>query len=527
MQRIILFSLLSLTQWACTSTQETVLPVPFDEPVPASAFEFVVVQLNDVYEISPLDAGRVGGLARVATVINQLKEKNPNTIAVLSGDFLSPSLISSLSEEVDGKKQRIAGAQIIAAFNAMGLDYVTFGNHEFDIKAPDLQRRLDESEFVYLSSNVMQKTEGQPPRPFMQHGKAIPNIATHIFKTDSGADVKLGLIGVTLPFNQAAYVHYEEVNAAGLAAFNQAKEDHDIVFAITHLSMEGDEQFARAIPDLPFIIGGHEHSDSLTTVGNTRIAKADANARTIYIHWIQYDLENKDISIWSQLMPITSDIKEDPHTAEVVASWEKKAEALIGNMGYDANAVITTLPVALDGRESIIRNYQTNLGRLITCAMLDIDETADFAFINSGSIRIDDKLNGQIQERDVLRTLPFGGPVIHGRFKGDVLQRVLEAGLVANKDAGGYFQITGNVVNIDGSYRLNGTAIDPEAMYEVVLPEFLSLGLEENLDFMDEEGEYNEIKAADVNLDIRNLVIRYLKRTDWENDCSFSGIKQF
>lgn len=524
--RIITLLLSVLLLSNCTTSQ----PASVAPAHRAGPFAFVIVQLNDVYEISPLDGGRTGGLARVATVIKQVKEKNPNTISVLSGDFLSPSLISSLSVQEAGERRPIAGAQIVEVFNTMGLDYVTFGNHEFDIKSTDLQQRMDDAEFTFFSSNVRFKPGNTPPRPFTQKGAPLPDVATHTFTTPAGDALRLGFIGLTLPFNQADYVHYEGIYEAGKASFASAQENHDLVFAITHLTIEEDAQLARTLPDLPLIIGGHEHSDTLTTVGNARIAKADANARTLYIHWITYDPTTEDLDIWSQLMPITNDIKPDPHTAGVVAAWEARADALIGDMGYDANNVIATLPAAFDGREEVIRNHQTNLGRLIACAMLQADNEAQFAFINSGSIRIDDTLNGQLQQRDILRTLPFGGPVVHGTFSGEVLLRVLEAGLVANRDAGGYFQVTGNLVNDAGAWLLDGAPIEPRESYQAVLPEFLSLGLEENLEFMAKEGQYRPVSSVladeNANVDIRNLVIQYLKKPDWINTCAFAGTEQ-
>ena len=137
-------------------------------------------------------------------------------------------------------------------------------------------------------------------------------------------------------------------------------------------------------------------------------------------------------------------------------------------MGYNANEVITALPVPFDGREEQIRNSQTNLGRLVACAMIDADPNAELAFINSGSIRIDDILSGQIQQRDILRTLPFGGSVVHGSLTGSVLNKVLEAGLIANKDAGGYFQTTANVSSGQNGFEVNGRPIDPETTLAVV-----------------------------------------------------------
>ena len=59
--------------------------------------EVIFLQINDVYEIAPLEGGTVGGMARLATLRNQLIEENPNTLTVLAGDFLNPSVIATLS----------------------------------------------------------------------------------------------------------------------------------------------------------------------------------------------------------------------------------------------------------------------------------------------------------------------------------------------------------------------------------------------------------------------------------------------
>ena len=96
--------------------------------------EVVFLQINDVYEIAPL-GDNTGGLARVADVRQELLAKNPNTFTVLAGDFISPSVIGTLKYE--GK--RIRGRQMVETLNALGLDWVVFGNHEFDYDQEDLQ----------------------------------------------------------------------------------------------------------------------------------------------------------------------------------------------------------------------------------------------------------------------------------------------------------------------------------------------------------------------------------------------------
>jgi 2',3'-cyclic-nucleotide 2'-phosphodiesterase (5'-nucleotidase family) len=119
--------------------------------------QWTILQLNDVYEMLPLDQQRKGGLARVASVRQLLLQENPQTFTILAGDFLSPSALSQ--SKVNGTP--LNGKQMIASFNTLGLDYVTFGNHEFDLTQSDLISRMNESTFKWISSNVFQSGTNQ------------------------------------------------------------------------------------------------------------------------------------------------------------------------------------------------------------------------------------------------------------------------------------------------------------------------------------------------------------------------------
>ena len=41
-----------------------------------------------------------------------------------------------------------------ATLNILGIDFVTFGNHEFDLNQTELISRMNESTFTWISSNV-------------------------------------------------------------------------------------------------------------------------------------------------------------------------------------------------------------------------------------------------------------------------------------------------------------------------------------------------------------------------------------
>ena len=111
---------------------------------------FTILQVNDVYEIDAIQNNQYGSMARVETIRQELLQKDANTMTMIAGDFLNPSLVGTMKFE--GKK--ISGRQMVEVMNAMDFDLAAFGNHEFDVKEHELQDRLDQSEFPWISANI-------------------------------------------------------------------------------------------------------------------------------------------------------------------------------------------------------------------------------------------------------------------------------------------------------------------------------------------------------------------------------------
>lgn len=89
-------------------------PARAQEPAPAQkGAQLTILQINDVYETVPVDG--LGGLARVATLKQNVARAGSTPVLVLAGDFLPSSVASSIFQ----------GEQMIAAFDAMGLDLAT------------------------------------------------------------------------------------------------------------------------------------------------------------------------------------------------------------------------------------------------------------------------------------------------------------------------------------------------------------------------------------------------------------------
>src|SRR5690348_4475997 len=202
-----------------------------------------LLQVNDVYQFAPVDQGTRGGLGRLLTLRKSIQQENPNALFLLAGDTISPSV-----ESITYK-----GAQMIEAWNAIGLDYATFGNHEFDFGPDVLRERMRESKFGWVTANVIDNKTGQP----------FGGVQPFVIREFGG--VKIGIFGLVLPETKTTSrpgPDLEFRNPCDVAK-KMVSEIHDrgakVVVALTHLSMREDKEVARCA-DVDLIIGGHEHT---------------------------------------------------------------------------------------------------------------------------------------------------------------------------------------------------------------------------------------------------------------------------
>ena len=471
------------------------------------------LQLNDVYEISPLEGDKVGGMARVATLKKHLKKENKNTFTFMAGDFLSPSLLSTIKY----KGQRIKGQQMIEAMNSVGFDLVTFGNHEFDLSKNELQQRLNESNFAWTSANARQKVSGDT-YPFYKERNGIKKFVsdTHILeaKDTDGTAIKMGFFSVMLPSNPTNYVAYTDALEQAKRAYTSLLSRADIIFGLTHLKLEDDKKIAALLPDIPLIMGGHEHSNMLVDVGSTKIAKADANAKTVYIHRIDYDKKSKKYKLTSELKAINKEIAKNDSTQAVVDKWSSILDKQIQEIVSNPKEIIHYAKIPLDGRDAPIRRSQTNLGKLIVRAMAyGFNNEVDCALVNSGSIRLDDQLTGEINSIDIFRVLPFGGGILKVDLKGNLLKEVLDYGL-SRVGKGAYLQrYLAELDSDSNTWKINNKPLDVNKTYKVAFSDYLLKGLDIPFLKPDNKDVFNVYKPTDTELgsDIRKTIIAYLK----------------
>ncbi len=460
-----------------------------------------LLHLNDVYEIDPVSGGAQGGLARVATLKKRLLKENPNTYAILAGDLFSPSALGA----APFKAGHLDGRQMVATLNQLGLDYITFGNHEFDLNKDSFYTRLSESRSTWISSNV-----------FDEKGSPFPGVSESEIITvtdDSNNTVRIGLFGVTLASNKKSYVTYKDPLKTARAMVKSLRGEVDILIAVTHLDIEQDMQIAKDLPEVDLILGGHEHENIQIWRGLdfTPIFKADANARTVYVHELIFDIEKRKLQIVSQLRFITGEIPDDPETVRVIKKWRDIGYNGFRRAGFRPENIVVRTTQSLDGLESSVRNNSTRLTKLICKGMMDVSPGTDLAIYNAGSVRIDDLIPpGKISEYDVIRILPFGGDVVSVKMKGRLLKRVLDQGK-RNRGTGGYLQMANVSLSEDGTkWFINGKKLKSGRKYKIAISDFLLTGNESGLGYLTEDNK--NITDIRRHGDIRKALIARLQK---------------
>lgn len=453
---------LLLTGLVITTPAQKATPTPpAQNPAPVRV---TLLQVNDVYQFTPVDRGTRGGLGRILTLRKQIQAASPNTLLLMAGDTISPS-VETLTYK---------GAQMIDAWNAIGLDYAVFGNHEFDLGPEVLAERVKQSRFPWLSANVINQKTGAT------FAGSVPYVVREV------GGVKIGLLGLVLPETKTTSkpgpdAEFLDVcETANKYVPQMLSEGAGVIIALTHLSLREDKELARCA-DIDLIIGGHEHTLQQSFAGHAPIFKMTADAREmgqfdLYINPNTNRLESLD---W-QVHAITDATPED---ATFTAAMSKYKDFLAG-----LSKIVGRTKEPLDARSAANRQQETNIGSFIADTFR-IAVTADVALVNGGSIRADEIIApGPLTERDVVSLLPYADPLLKLQVSGATLRAVLEHGLARvapNAEPGAFPQVSGVRFVYDAkkpagsrlvSVTVSGKPLDDSKTYTLATSRFVAEG---------------------------------------------------
>jgi len=452
----------------------------------------VILHTNDTH--SRILEGKNDGMgfAKLATEIAKVRAENSNVLLLDAGDTLHGQTFATLTK----------GESIVQLLNLMKYDAMTPGNHDFNYGQEQLSVLAGKMNFPLLSSNI-KKADG------------TTYLTSSTIKEIGG--LKVGIFGLSTPEtaykthpNNVIGLTFADPIAEAKAMVAQLQDKTDVIVCLSHLGLDEGSEFtskkvAEAVTGIDIIVDGHSHTvlkDGLR-VGETLIGQTgdyDKNLGMIELTVSDGKVTASKASLFTKEQGAA--LVPDPAMASLITALDNGNKLI-------TDVKVGTTSVVLDGERGKVRRGETNLGNLITAAMLDATG-ADVAFTNGGGIRASIDA-GDITRGEIITVLPFGNYVVVKNVTGQDLLDALELGVSKYPEENGPFphvagiQFTFDAGKATGSRIVSafmkGASIDPKATYVLATNDFMAAGGDGYTMFADDKikGEFpalDEILAA-------------------------------
>jgi len=294
------------------------------------------------------------GLAKIATLVRQVRREEKNVLLFDCGDTIQGTPLAYYFARIDASRPD----PTIAAMNAIGYDAMAVGNHEFNFGLRPLWKAKTEARFPWLAANI---------RSGYRENSA--NFLPYVIREVAG--VKVGIIGLVtprvpnweLPENYTGY-EFEEIVAAARRVVPEVRAQADLLVVIAHSGLGRDFttgapladelpgenailDLAEQVPGIDIILFGHTHGEMPGTMFNGVLL---AQAR----NWGQ-SLARADIEMtrdsegrWSvsaksaKTIPANDSVEPDARILALAAPYHQQTQAYL-------NTRLANSGAALDG----------------------------------------------------------------------------------------------------------------------------------------------------------------------------------
>jgi 5'-nucleotidase len=413
-------------------------------PPPAERFqlsELTLLHTSDVHShlwpfrdrISSVDASlglgdegqlaEVGGAARLATLLAE-ERRGGDSLWLDSGDLLEGTPVFG----------RFGGTVEVEAWEALGVAAMALGNHELSLSEPELERLFGAASFPILAANLRANS-----------GRAWLTPSATLF----AGRVALGVIGCAntgSPPSLSSETNPWQLSAADAAASVQANVDAlaphvDLTVVLSHLGLEGGRELVRGTTGIDLVLGGHQHTLTLSPQWEEDCATRDlrhrrgcTSRRVPIVHSGAYGryLSRLELELRASTaggievngvtlahLPVSENVAEEASTVTRLRDYLPESTP---PLGYVPERLARSSAVGGD----------SPLGNLVTGAV-QAETGADVVLLNNSALR-DELEAGILLKGDLERAFPFDEPWRLAWLSG----RELRAGLdrAARKSAG-------------------------------------------------------------------------------------------
>jgi len=426
---------------ACQSPQSSSHPNQAPRP-----FTLTIAHLNDTHSHQEptvvnlvVDGAKhpvsLGGFACLQTAVDELRAHERNVLLFHAGDAVQGTLYFSLFN----------GTVDFDGLNRLGVDAMTFGNHEFDRGPAAMPGFLKQAKFPFVSCNI----------DFTGELAIASLVKPWLIREIDGQ--KIAILGVTtedtpISTSNVGNVKFEDpVRAVSRNVAELERQGIHKIILLSHLGYGEDQRLASRVSGVDLIVGGHSH----TLLGDAKaFGRLGLKPEGAYPTEVISPRGEKVLVVqagqWGEML---GELKVSFSPGGVVETYEAHETLIVGEDGRSIEAALKASGVARIVPESkiaaealapftqqlkayrstalstvecdLVRSLNGGPGPLIADSMRMAVPTSCMAILNYGGVRRDLR-SGIISLGDVLEVLPFGSTLNVLDLSGAELKAALE-----------------------------------------------------------------------------------------------------
>lgn len=451
-----------------------------DASLPKGDAVVTILSVNDMHAAIDL-------MPRFAAMVDSLREVYPDLLVFSAGDNRTGNPINDQYDPVNHP--------MIAMMNKVGFDLCAVGNHEWDGGVEALQKNIEEADFPFLCANVILpndiKLDVKPYEILNHQGLRI---------------AVLGLLETRHSGIPGAHpMHFKRISFKKgidvIPDYQHLRNENNVFLLLSHLGFEDDLEVAAQYPIFDAILGGHSHTLVEFPEKHNGVLVTQAGSSLRYATLTKITVKQGQVTdVRAETLDVEHFRKKDPAMQAMLDEF---------NNNKTFTEAIATAVTPFENREE--------LGCLVTDAIREVSD-ADFAFNNTGGIRIDRLPKGPITVKDVYRIDPFNNEIVVYQMTGKQLERFIMESYKKNGRAPSYASGMRYEVFTESDGYPKSVKITPDkgsysrdAVYKVAMNSYLASTV--RFDSVD-EGE-------SLYMTSEEMLIQYLKK---HKNVSYRGV---
>ncbi|QDP41786.1 bifunctional metallophosphatase/5'-nucleotidase [Radiobacillus deserti] len=393
------------------------------------------------------------GLAKLTTYMKE--QRNHHSVLLLdNGDLVQGSPLTYYH----AKYHKDSKNPIIEVANALGYQAAVFGNHEFNYGTDYLKKVVEQSEFPWLSANVIDAQTEQPAfgTPYQ------------VFDLDG---IKVAVLGVTTHYvpnwedpNHIQGLEFKDAleTAKKWVSLIRAEENPDVMVVSYHGGFERDletgeptepltgenqgYQMCQEIEGLDILITGHQHRSLVGKVNGVSIIQPSNNGQKLGEIRITLEKMGNEYVLLDAISTLieVDKLPADQEVLSMIGEFENQTQQWldtpIGKVNGDLSIVD---PLQTRMRDTPIIEFINKVQ--MDAAEVDISNTSLFSNDSPG-------FGNEVTMRDIVSNYVYPNTLKVIRITGQDIKDALE-------QSASYFKI------VDGKIGVNPSFIDPKPQH--------------------------------------------------------------